>query len=56
MPVEWEDDDEPVGGRPESEDDADDDDLDDDEGGEWIVDPANPEYEIFVRDEDEDED
>ena len=55
MPVEWEDDDEPLGGRPDEETDGEGEEDDDDDEGEWIVDPANPGYEIFVRDEDEEE-
>lgn len=63
MPLEWVDDDEkPAGGRPASDDADDSEDLDDgdeedseESEGEWIVDPADPEYEIFVPDKDDDE-
>lgn len=61
MPLEWvdEDDDKPAGGKPDTDED-DSEDLDDGEEddteeseGEWIVDPADARYEIFVTDEDE---
>jgi hypothetical protein len=56
MPIEWEDDDseEPAGSRPEQSEDVWDDESEDEEDGEWIVDPDNPRYEIFVPDEDDD--
>jgi len=64
MSLTWtgDDDEKPVEGRPDDEDDEldgdledDEDDPNDDEDGEWIVDPKHPEYEIFVRDEDEED-